>query len=167
MADDSRPSGLSRIADLLATDGRFSSLQVTRPHARLLMVRRGERFVMLAPAQVWDDEPALLAPTLDKSADGHAAIVLLGRPRAPDLAALMGRGVTSLVAVEVDGDGLFLAVFGAFELLETRGRAESRGKWLQRYRYELGELIEIARALTTEHDLEKLLGLILEKARFI
>jgi HD-GYP domain-containing protein (c-di-GMP phosphodiesterase class II) len=167
MSDLSQPSGLSRIADALAIDGRFASLQVTRPHARLLMIRRAERFVTIAPASVWDDEPALLAPTLDKAADGHASIVLLGRPRAHDLAALMGRGVTSFVPVEVDTDGLFLAIFGAFDLLDTRSRAESRGKWLQRYRYELGELIEIARALTTEHDLEKLLGLILEKARFI
>src|SRR6185436_3360107 len=61
----------------------------------------------------------------------------------------------------------FVALQGAFELIETKGRAESRGKWLQRYRYELGELIEIARALTTERNLDKLLPLILEKARFI
>ena len=43
----------------------------------------------------------------------------------------------------------------------------SRGKWLNRYRYELGELIECARAIETERDIDKLLGLILEKSRFI
>jgi hypothetical protein len=58
-------------------------------------------------------------------------------------------------------------VKNAFELLEARARAESRGKWLDRYRYELGELIEIAKAITTEREIDKLLDLILEKSRFI
>jgi HD-GYP domain-containing protein (c-di-GMP phosphodiesterase class II) len=51
--------------------------------------------------------------------------------------------------------------------MDVKARSESRGKWLNRYRYELGELIEIARALTTEREIDKLLNLILEKARFI
>ncbi|HEY5145530.1 MAG TPA: HD domain-containing phosphohydrolase, partial [Polyangiaceae bacterium] len=51
--------------------------------------------------------------------------------------------------------------------LETKGRAESRGRWLRRYRYELGELIHIARAMTTVRDVDKLLGVILEKSRFV
>jgi HD-GYP domain-containing protein (c-di-GMP phosphodiesterase class II) len=38
---------------------------------------------------------------------------------------------------------------------------------LERYQYELGEMIAIARALTQERDLDRLLGLILEKSRFI
>ncbi len=52
-------------------------------------------------------------------------------------------------------------------MLDARSRSESRGKWLNRYRYELGELIEIAKAITTEREIDKLLGLILEKSRFI
>src|SRR5262249_17497222 len=52
-------------------------------------------------------------------------------------------------------------------LMEMKSRAESRGKWLNRYRYELGELIECARAIETERNIDKLLGLILEKSRFI
>ena len=43
----------------------------------------------------------------------------------------------------------------------------ARAQQLARYRYELGELIEIARAITTERDIDKLLGLILEKSRFV
>ena len=51
--------------------------------------------------------------------------------------------------------------------MDVKARSESRGKWLNRYRYELGELIDIARALTTEREIDKLLGLILEKSRFV
>jgi HD-GYP domain-containing protein (c-di-GMP phosphodiesterase class II) len=164
---ESKRGGLSRIADLMAVDGRFASDLVSRPHQRVLMIRRGERFVTLAPGDVWDDEPALLKPSLERAAAGDAVIVLLGKPRDPDLAGIMSRGVFTVVAPDVDADVLFVTVQGAFEHLETKARAESRGKWLQRYRYELGELIEIARALTTERDLDKLLPLILEKARFV
>jgi HD-GYP domain-containing protein (c-di-GMP phosphodiesterase class II) len=159
--------GLSRIADLMAVDGRFTADLVSRPHQKLLQIRRGDHFVTIAAGEVWDEEPALLRPHLDKVVEGEAAIVLLGRPTEPDLGSILRRGVFSIVTRDVDADGLFVALQGAFELLETKNRAESRGKWLQRYRYELGELIEIARALTTERNLDKLLPLILEKARFI
>lgn len=167
MIDSVRGSGLSRIADLIAIDGRFAGDVVSRPHQRILQVRRGERFVSIAPAEAWDEEPALLRPTLDKVLEGAASIVLLGRPKDPDLGAVLARGVFSLLGRDADADALFVTLHGAFEHLETKARAESRGKWLQRYRYELGELIEIARALTTERDLDRLLPLILEKARFV
>jgi len=158
---------LSRIADLMALDGRFSSDVVSRPHQRLLMIRRGEFFVTIARGDVWDDDPAALRPHLEKVSEGVATIVLLGRPKEPDLASVLTRGVYSILPPEPDADTLFVTVHGAFDYLDTKSRAESRGKWLQRYRYELGELIDIARALTTERDLDKLLPLILEKARFI
>ncbi len=151
----------------MAADGRFVADVVTRPHQRLLMIRRGDHFVTLAPSEVWDEEPALLRPHLEKVAEGEAVLILLDRPKEPDLGAILERGVFSIIARDADVDALFVALRGAFEYLSTKTRAESRGKWLQRYRYELGELIEIARALTTERDLDKLLPLILEKSRFI
>ena len=64
-------------------------------------------------------------------------------------------------------DELYVAVFSALELLEARKRAEARGQWADRYRYEIGEFLEIAKAITTERDINKLLALILEKTRFI
>ena len=79
----------------------------------------------------------------------------------------MNRGLASIVAEDASLDEMFLAGIRAFELLEAKGRAESRGKWLRRYRYELGELINIARAMTTERDVNKLLAIILEKSRFV
>src|SRR5258708_2300038 len=38
---------------------------------------------------------------------------------------------------------------------------------LERYRVEIGELLGIARAISTERDIRKLLGLILERCRFV
>jgi HD-GYP domain-containing protein (c-di-GMP phosphodiesterase class II) len=94
-------------------------------------------------------------------------LILLGVPQDVDLQQAMNRGLASIVAEDATLDELFLAGIRAFELLEAKSRAESRGKWLRRYRYELGELINIARAITTERDVNKLLGVILEKSRFV
>src|SRR4029077_2105350 len=53
------------------------------------------------------------------------------------------------------------------DMVALRARAQERGRWAERYRYELGELIAIARAISSERDISKLLGLILEKSRYI
>src|SRR5262249_11137810 len=109
----------------------------------------------------------VLRPFAAKFADGEAMLVLCGRPIEPDLAQALNRGLGALVSAAPNADELFVAIHNAFELLEAKSRAESRGKWANRYRYELGELIEIAKAITTERELDKLLNLILEKSRFI
>ena len=94
-------------------------------------------------------------------------LILMGYPSDVDLPQAMNRGLASIVSDDANLDELFLSGVRAFELLEATGRAESRGKWLRRYRYELGELINIARAMTPERDVNKLLGVILEKSRYV
>jgi HD-GYP domain-containing protein (c-di-GMP phosphodiesterase class II) len=123
--------------------------------------------VVLAPAIVWDRERELFAPFTGRFADGEALLVLLGRPLDRTLNEALSRGLASLVDAAPSGEELYVAVHRALELLETKSRAESRGRWLRRYRYELGELIHIARAMTTVRDVDKLLGVILEKSRFV
>jgi HD-GYP domain-containing protein (c-di-GMP phosphodiesterase class II) len=94
-------------------------------------------------------------------------LVLVGCPSSVDLAQAMNRGLASIVTAEPSTDELVLAASRAFDLLEAKARAELRQKSLTRYRYELGELVNIARAMTTERDVNKLLGVILEKSRFV
>jgi HD-GYP domain-containing protein (c-di-GMP phosphodiesterase class II) len=53
------------------------------------------------------------------------------------------------------------------DLVQLRERLDASGKQTARYRYELNELVEIARAIASERDIRKLLGLILEKSRYI
>src|SRR6185295_11557497 len=64
-------------------------------------------------------------------------------------------------------DLVYLAVSGVMDRVELRLASERRARWLNRYRYELGEIIEISRAISQERDIDRLLGLILEKSRFI
>jgi HD-GYP domain-containing protein (c-di-GMP phosphodiesterase class II) len=158
---------MTRLADDLTRDARLVNEVVTRPHPLLVAVTRDELMVVLAPAAVWDKARELLKPFAHRFAESTAMLILIGYPKDVDLAQAMNRGLASIVAEDASLDEMFLAGIRAFELLEAKIRAESRGKWLRRYRYELGELINIARAMTTERDVNKLLGVILEKSRFV
>lgn len=151
----------------LSREPRFASETVNRPHPLLLAISREDLMIVLAPSALWDRGRELLKPFTHRFADSTAMLILLGYPSDVDLQQAMNRGLASVVSTEATLDEIFLAVTRAFELLEAKSRAESRGKWLRRYRYELGELINIARAMTTERDVNKLLGVILEKSRFV
>jgi HD-GYP domain-containing protein (c-di-GMP phosphodiesterase class II) len=158
---------LAALAQRLGQETRLGAVVVTRPHPLLLMVRRGAHSVLVAPASVWDKGRELLSPYADRFAEYEARLLLLGRPSDPDLGQALNLGLSSMLPAEPSGDEVVVALYQAFELMEVKARSESRGKWLNRYRYELGELIEIARALTTEREIDKLLALILEKSRFV
>jgi HD-GYP domain-containing protein (c-di-GMP phosphodiesterase class II) len=158
---------LGALAEWLAQHPAQTSDTVTRPHPLLLLVRRASFFVLIAPASVWDKGRDLLSPYTEKFATVEARLILLGRPSDPDLSQALNLGLCALLTANPVPDEVFVALHQAFELMDVKARSESRGKWLNRYRYELGELIEIARALTTEREIDKLLDLILEKARFI
>jgi HD-GYP domain-containing protein (c-di-GMP phosphodiesterase class II) len=140
---------------------------VVRPHPAIVLVRRQTFEVLIAPAGLWDKARDLLSPWTEKLAAFEARLVLLGRPRDPDLKRALNLGLAALLSPEPSPEELLVALHQAFELLELKARSESRGQWLNRYRYELGELIEIARALTTEREIDRLLDLILEKSRFV
>ena len=140
---------------------------MVRPHPLLLLVRSAGFLVVIAPAAVWDKGRDLLSPYSDKFAAVEARLILLGRPNDPDLSQALNLGLCALLSAAPEPEEVFVALHQAIELMSAKSRSESRGKWVNRYRYELGELIEIARALTTEREIDKLLNLILEKARFI
>jgi len=140
---------------------------LVKPHPLIALVRRQALQVLIAPASVWDSARELLAPWTDQLAGFEARLILLGRPRDPDLQRALNLGLAALLSPEPTAEELFVALHQSFEVLELKARSESRGQWVNRYRYELGELIEIARALTTEREIDRLLNLILEKARFV
>jgi HD-GYP domain-containing protein (c-di-GMP phosphodiesterase class II) len=158
---------MSAIAEQLARDSRLADTAISRPHPLLLMARRGPFLLLLVPASVWDRGRQLLEPYADKLSAWEARLAILGKPAEPDLDTALNHGLAALLPEHPNADELLVALHQAFELMDVKARSESRGKWLSRYRYELGELIEIARALTTEREIDKLLGLILEKSRFI
>ncbi len=169
--DERARSGLSRlvaaVAETLAKDTRLGAEIVSTPHPLLVLVSREEHAVLFVPAAAWDGARELLKPFAARFADSAALLVLLGRPQSADLDEALSRGLASILSPEPTADELFVAASRAFELLDSKRRAERRGHRLSRYEYELGELIDIARAMSTERDVDKLLGIILEKSRFV
>lgn len=168
---------MDHVQELLERDTRLAGDSVTRPHQLLVTAwrtlvspngrAREQLCVVFAPGALWDRARELMQPFADRIAGGQALVVLVGRPRDRSFAEATSRGLATVLDADATQDDLYLAVHRAFELLEAKARAESRGRWLRRYRYELGELIHIARAMTTVRDVDKLLGVILEKSRFV
>jgi HD-GYP domain-containing protein (c-di-GMP phosphodiesterase class II) len=158
---------LDRISEELAKRPAQAGDVLVRPHPAVLIVRRSGFLVIVTPASVWDTARDLLKPWTDALASVEARLILVGRPKDPDLDKALNLGLAAILSADPAFEEVFVAVHQAFDLLDVKSRSESRGKWLNRYRYELGELIEIARALTTEREIDRLLGLILEKARFV
>jgi HD-GYP domain-containing protein (c-di-GMP phosphodiesterase class II) len=172
MSETPPPPSVMResLADLearLARDPRFAADLVTRPHPLLVMVVREELAILFAPATVWDNGRELLAPYGARFADSAALLFLLGRPRDPAIDEALARGLGGILGAEPTSDELFVAAQRGFELLDAKRRSERRAEWVSRYQFELGELVDIARAMTTERDVDKLLGVILEKSRFV
>jgi HD-GYP domain-containing protein (c-di-GMP phosphodiesterase class II) len=161
-------STVAYVVDMLATHAYFTSYMVARPHPLLVLVREeNQRSVLLVPSEVWDTGRWLLSPFAASVASGETSLLMLGTPKRTDVVQGLNRGIAALVSARPESEELAIALRTSFNLMESKARADSRGKWLDRYKYELGELIEIARAITTERQIDKLLGLILEKARFI
>ncbi|MFO0586797.1 MAG: HD domain-containing phosphohydrolase [Polyangiaceae bacterium] len=177
VAEPEAPAALGRLAwvhAVLLADPRLTGSAVVRAHPLLVTVRQGDLFVLLVPAEVATGRGAahkgamdVLRPFHARLGTHEAMLVWLGCPAAPNIDEALNRGLSAIVPASPSADELFVAVRNAFELMEARARSESRGKWLNRYRYELGELIEIAKAITTERQIDRLLGVILEKSRFI
>ena len=155
---------LAGVTAALRGDGRFSNMQVAMPHPLTVLVRDGKRVVLLAPSLAWDNGRDIFRPFAAHFGEARAALVLLGTPSHRQLDDALNRGLCATVSAEPDVDELYVAVRSAFELIEARKRSEARGQWVNRYRYEIGEFFEIAQAITTERDIDKLLALILEKS---
>lgn len=161
------PATLSELIAVLRGDGRFADKPVTQPHPLVIQVRTGEKVVLVAPAVVWDNAREIFKPFANHFGESRAALILIGHPVGRGLDEAVNRGLCATVSPEPSADELYVAVHSALELLDARQRSEKRGVWVNRYRYEIGELLEIAKAITTERDIDKLLALILEKSRFI
>ncbi|MFN9812204.1 MAG: HD domain-containing phosphohydrolase [Deltaproteobacteria bacterium] len=134
-------------------------------HGTVTEVQRGEATVVAVATSSL--RRGVLEPYLGRGAEGHVGIVLVGQLPDGFLEQLPRGAVVAHVEDLGLVDPFYLAVAGALERVELRSASERRAKWLNRYRYELGEIIEISRAISQERDLDRLLGLILEKSRFI
>jgi HD-GYP domain-containing protein (c-di-GMP phosphodiesterase class II) len=135
--------------------------------ADLAELRRGLHRVLVATATAFTrgtvNTHRLSAPYHPQS----ERIVVIGElpMTAFDLAREVG--VSSILREPATETELRVAIESAFELMDAHQRTLRHGERLSRFEYELDELIDIARALTKERDISRLLALILEKSRFV
>jgi HD-GYP domain-containing protein (c-di-GMP phosphodiesterase class II) len=162
---------LAELATLLSdpADPQFGPYQVTGRGDGFVEVRLGEGGITFAEASVWRD-PAKLEPHLIRSNAGSTFLMLLGDDRMFDgagVTALRDRADLAVMTLPISRTRLYVTLKNYLDLVQTRSRLSERGRWAERYKYELGELIAISRAIASERDIHKLLGLILEKSRYI
>ena len=144
-------SPLFRGAELRASD--HGGVEISRGQARALVLPI-ENVPDAASAQ------ALLAA-------GDCGLLLVGAPSQWLAAVPADRAPLALLGAGAPMVELCLQAHGLLERVELRRLAVERITQLARYRYERGELVEIARAITRERDIDRLLSLILEKSRYI
>jgi HD-GYP domain-containing protein (c-di-GMP phosphodiesterase class II) len=151
-----------RWADSLHASTLFRGAEIRHSDHGLEVSRGQVRAMVLDCARVPDAESVMIALEA-----GDCGVVLMGS-RPPWLTLVpFDQAPLALLPVEADGDQLVLGVHGVLERAELRRHATERIQQLSRYRYERGELVEIARAITRERDIDRLLNLILEKSRYI
>jgi HD-GYP domain-containing protein (c-di-GMP phosphodiesterase class II) len=158
---------LQEIAKALADDERFKDFPVVAHGDGFLEVRAGEGGVILAEAAVWRD-PQRLEPHRVRSTTGSTLLILVGTDADFEgIEQLRDQVELAVVSLPLSRARLYVALKNYLDLVALRARATEKGRWAERYRYELGELIAISRAISSERDISKLLGLILEKSRYV
>jgi HD-GYP domain-containing protein (c-di-GMP phosphodiesterase class II) len=94
-------------------------------------------------------------------------LIVIGDLAMDELPAARALGSIAVLREDVRPVELLTCIEQAFELLLVQRNNESHNRRLSRTEYELDELIDVARALTKERDTSRLLGLILERSRYV
>jgi HD-GYP domain-containing protein (c-di-GMP phosphodiesterase class II) len=158
---------LKEIGNALADDARFKDFPVVARGDGFIEVRAGEGGLILAEASMWRD-PARLEPHRVRSASGSTLLILVGEDDSFEgIESLRDQCDLAVVSLPLSRARLYVTLKNYLDLVALRARATEKGRWAERYRYELGELIAISRAISSERDIHKLLGLILEKSRYV
>lgn len=145
----------------------FPGCGIYRPHPAVIVLRERRGAVICALAQFCLDQ-AQQFELYRALRDGEAhTLLLVGSldDRTPQ--SLVELGMSGVLRDDITDTELVLVVEHAFEHAQLKGRHTNRGASLSRYEYEFTELFEIARALTTERDIHRLLDLILQKSRLV
>ncbi len=153
------------IARAIELEGRLGEGVRAELHGAVTEVQRGEALVVAVG--VSGLRRGALEPYLARIVDGHAGVLIVGDLPEDFLERMPRAAVIAQVNDLASADLVYLAMQGVLDRVELRVASERRGRWLNRYRYELGEIIEISRAISQERDIDRLLNLILEKSRFI
>ncbi len=150
-------------------DPRFKSYGLRAQGQAFVEISLGEGGVVFALPELWQDR-AGLAPHLTRARSGYMSIVLLGSDaqfEGAAASALRDQGDIALIPLPLGRERLGVLLRNYRELCRLKREAAEGEMLSERYRFELDELNAIGRALSSQRDITKLLGLILEKTRYV
>ncbi len=136
------------------------------PEPELLALTRAGATLLVTSVEVFTNTPWYLKQKLDRLT-GPRRFLLVGALELEQAQSAHDSGLVGLLSPELSDAALSLVLEQAWECLDAELERAEQKRRLVRTDYELRELIEITRALITERETERLLGLILEKSRFI
>jgi HD-GYP domain-containing protein (c-di-GMP phosphodiesterase class II) len=140
---------------------------VHRPHPGVIVVRDEHACALISTVAIWLGAPQLFDTFRQPSSSERLPILLLGTLEPAQIAAARSLGVANLLRPDSTDAELALALDNAIEWVRLKKGHSNRNESLTRYEFEFGELAEIARALTTEREIGRLLSVILEKSRMV
>jgi HD-GYP domain-containing protein (c-di-GMP phosphodiesterase class II) len=147
---------------LLDGDERFAEVERS-DEGPALVLSRGAARVLICEAE----HAARALDQVEAAVRGEQGLLVLGSlPRGFETVVSKG-GALGWLPEEPAPEMFRLAVFGLLERVRLEHQARANEQSLGRFRYERGELVEIARAMTKEREIDSLLGLILERCRYI
>jgi HD-GYP domain-containing protein (c-di-GMP phosphodiesterase class II) len=159
-------SDLSKICLYLQADFAGGGVEVEQ-RDEAVWVHRGTDHVAVARLEALTGPTAEGAALLQAMRRGDTMIVAVGNGRWDVLRKLIDQGVFDVHADPPDFFRLTTTVRNAFDLQGLRSRA-SRSAWqIKRSRYELRELIESNRVISSKRSVTELLDTILKKSREI
>ena len=166
MSDD-HIRNLDELERTLREDLRFHSFEVVRRGDGFVEVRLGDGGVIfVSPGLLFDEEG--LETHFTRSSQGSTLLCVVGADEDMfGIEELRDLGHIAVMTTPLPSSRLYVTLRNYLDLVSLRARAVDRSHWAERYRYELGELIAISRAISSERDVSKLLGLILEKCRYV
>lgn len=128
-------------------------------------VRSQDALVVALESSVVSEET--LAPYRARLVDGSAALLVVGALGPTHVSLLSTVAHFQLLDPNPSDDALVHALNGLLGRVELWRQVDRANRAASRSEKELTQIIEIARALTQERDLQRLLELILERSRFL
>jgi HD-GYP domain-containing protein (c-di-GMP phosphodiesterase class II) len=151
---------------LRALEAEYRIVGVEEESAAVQRVKDGAAAVLALPS-LWGDEERTARAVAACGIQG-TLLVCLGSHEEMERVHDLPRKTSTVCLALPTSDVMLKASLGtSLDLVASQLKAKERGQLAERYRFELGELIAIANAINSEHDINRLLGLILEKSRYV
>ena len=157
------------LARALAEDPRLARYRLRARGSGWIEVDLPVGSAVFAWPDVWQDQ-AVLGPHLTRARSGYTPLLLLGNDRVfatNKVDELREQGELAVLDLPVGIPRLAVVLRNYGELCRLRKSAAEGELLAERYQYELDELISIGRSLSSQRNIDRLLPVILEKARWV